>query len=343
MECNDLISVIVPIYNVAPFLQRCVDSICVQTYPHLEIILVDDGSTDGSGALCDTYTKKDPRIRVIHREQSGPCGARNAGVKIANGQYLLFVDSDDFVHPEICQRLLDVLQKQSAQMVRCIFSSFSDWENADLPTEVGDSGFQLYSAAEAMTDFICTPYSEHKAFPPVIWGTLYEKNLFDTVSFPDGLVYEEGFVLPKIILQCERLAVLNTELYGYYENPSGINISCSLTQKLKSRDDWKQIYHLITPIYPELKKPAATHWVKKYIQLFEWILQDPASDPDCFYRSAIIQTLRKNQDALDPLLASDLQKKFRVLLEGEDAYIAFLKRTEFKNKVRGKLQLLLHK
>lgn len=342
MACNDLISIIVPVYNVAPFLQRCVDSICAQTYPHLEIILVDDGSTDGCGEICDRYAESDNRILVLHQENLGPCAARNTGLKTATGQYVLFVDSDDFIHPEICRRLYGALTEQSAQMARCVFASFSDWETARLPIPIEDSSFKIYTAEEAIQDFICTPYAEHKAFPPVVWGSLYKRSLFDSVSFPNGLVYEEGFVLPQIIMQCERLVVLNATLYGYYMNPSGINISASLMQKLDSRDDWKQIYELIAPVYPALKQPAAKHWVKKYIRLFERVLQNPSVDPDRFYRNSILRTLQQNQAELDSLLPTDLQKKFRVLSEGEEAYVAYLKRTELLNKVRGKLRMFLH-
>ena len=116
---EDLISVIVPIYNVEKYINRCIDSIIEQTYTNLEIILVDDGSTDNSGSICDEYAKKDNRIKVIHKENGGVSSARNVGLDTAIGQYITFVDSDDYIEKKYCEILLKTLKKQKADCVAC--------------------------------------------------------------------------------------------------------------------------------------------------------------------------------------------------------------------------------
>ena len=117
MEQNPLISVIVPVYNVAAWLPRCVDSVLTQTYQNLEILLIDDGSTDASGEICDAYAEKDPRIRVIHKKNGGLSSARNAGLDVSNGQYIGFVDSDDWIEPEMYEKMLALMECNEAQLV----------------------------------------------------------------------------------------------------------------------------------------------------------------------------------------------------------------------------------
>lgn len=114
-----LISIIVPVYNVEPYLAECIDSLVNQTYPHLEILLVDDGSTDGSGQICDDYAQKDARIKVIHKKNGGNTSARKAGLRVATGAYVQFVDSDDWVEPDMCESLMALAQEHGADVVRC--------------------------------------------------------------------------------------------------------------------------------------------------------------------------------------------------------------------------------
>ena len=117
MDPKPMISVIVPVYNVESYLARCVDSILTQTYQNLEVILVDDGSKDNSGVICDDYARRDSRVNVIHKENGGLSSARNAGIEAAGGEYLAFVDSDDWIEPDAYERLLSAMQKHAAKLV----------------------------------------------------------------------------------------------------------------------------------------------------------------------------------------------------------------------------------
>ena len=117
MEHNPLISVIVPVYNVAEYLSRCVDSILAQSYGNLQIILVNDGSSDDSGRICEEYAKKDTRIQVIHQKNGGLSSARNAGLDVSSGQYVGFVDSDDWIEPEMYEEMLALMERNAAQLV----------------------------------------------------------------------------------------------------------------------------------------------------------------------------------------------------------------------------------
>ena len=128
----DLISVIVPVYNVEKYLNRCVDSIINQTYSNLEIILINDGSTDTSGKICDEYKKRDNRIHVIHQKNGGLSAARNAGIVIANGNYFIFVDSDDLIHPQCIEILYKVIKNDCSDIVIGNYEKFDDFNKIDL-------------------------------------------------------------------------------------------------------------------------------------------------------------------------------------------------------------------
>jgi glycosyltransferase involved in cell wall biosynthesis len=158
MEQTPLVSVIVPIYNVEPYLRRCVDSICQQTYENLQIILVDDGSPDSCGTICDEYTITDSRVMVIHQKNEGLSGARNNGLLFAKGEYVAFVDSDDWLHPELYATLMHMIVQHDLDMARCAaIGTDGREEDAILPAKgvantilTGERIFKLY-----FTEFLC--------------------------------------------------------------------------------------------------------------------------------------------------------------------------------------------
>ncbi len=205
------ISIVVPVYKVENLLARCVDSILNQTFQDFELILVDDGSPDGSGIICDSYARTESRIRVIHKENGGLSSARNAGIEIARGEYLCFVDSDDLIHPQMLELLRNALLEHAADIASTRYISFS---TETVPFE---STGNIHSSLLLRQDFIDNLYPENfERIGISAWGKLYRRELFDKLRYPEGKIYEDLHIYLSLLQQCQRIAVLDQPLYYYY-------------------------------------------------------------------------------------------------------------------------------
>lgn len=283
------ISVIVPVYNVEDYLQECIDSILGQTYKNLEIILVDDGSTDNSSKICDIYEKKDNRIKVIHKENGGVSSSRNEGLKHVTGDYIGFVDSDDFIDNRMYEKLYNKIKEYDADIIKCNFVSVKEGHMLETKS-TGKS--KLYNREEAMLNYMKEPYKYNKHFKVVLWDALYKKELFDNVEFPNGLLYEDGYVTPKVILKSRRLVHLDESLYYYRTNNQGI-MSKGITQEsLKSLDDWKEIHLLVKNKIPSCSSISAEKWLRKYITIYNILLDRKDLDSDGYYKNYIVEQLK---------------------------------------------------
>ena len=224
MENSPLVSVIVPVYNVQDYLPRCIDSILTQSYQNLEIILVDDGSKDQSGAICDAYAGRESRIRVIHKKNGGLSSARNAGIEAARGDYLAFVDSDDWIEQDAYACLLAALQKYDAKLA-C--GGRYDVDGATLHKKVG-----LCPQKEE-----CIP-AEEMAGRIFVWAgcdssacdKLYHRSLWENFRYPEGMVCEDVPVTYRIVLQAERVVMCPKPIYNYFHRPGSITTS-SVSEK----------------------------------------------------------------------------------------------------------------
>ena len=213
-----MISVIVPVYKVEKYIHRCVDSILGQTFRDFELILVDDGSPDNCGAICDEYAVKDRRIQVIHRENGGLSAARNAGIDWAftnsNSEWLTFIDSDDWVHPEYLERLLNAALENHVAVSVCGY--------------VTTGGEEPDITASEMTPQIWAPedfYVEHNVNAIVAWGKLYCKDCFETVRYPVGRIHEDEYVTHEFLFREKKITVIAAPMYFYFENTTGITQS----------------------------------------------------------------------------------------------------------------------
>ena len=212
MNNNPLITVIVPIYNVEVYLRKCLDSILAQTYKNLEIILVDDGSPDGCPAICDEYAEIDKRIQVIHKENGGLSDARNAGVEIAMGDYIGFVDSDDWIMPDMYEYLLEGLCGYMADIAYCGFVNVhSTW--AEYPNNQTD---KVYTKETALNELF---FDRLKNFA---WNKLYKAELWQNVRFPVGRNFEDILTMYKLFEQSKRIAILKEPKYYYLIRSDGI-------------------------------------------------------------------------------------------------------------------------
>ena len=206
-----LVSVIIPVYKVEPYLRECVDSVLSQTYTNIEIILVDDGSSDGCPAICDEYAAKDSRVRVIHKENGGLSDARNAGMKIASAEWWTFVDSDDVIHPQMIEMLMKLLLADDLKISAGGFTYFS---------EVAELRFSEYHTGKVqklrLKDYICTDLWM------TAWGKIYNRSLFSDIEYPKGRLHEDEFVTYKLIYKANEIAVLPIPLYMYRQRGNSI-------------------------------------------------------------------------------------------------------------------------
>ena len=203
-----LISVIVPIYNVEKYLNRCIESIVNQTYKNLEIILVDDGSPDNCPQICDQWKEKDNRIKVIHKENGGLSDARNAGLDIAQGEYIAFVDSDDYIHVRMYETLINVLLEKDCDIVQCDFSKVTDGQHIN--DDPLDYKIKEYNVKEALYSLI-----NENPLKQVVWNKLYKKYIFDTLKFEVGKLNEDDFFTYQAFDKCKKICSINVSLYYY--------------------------------------------------------------------------------------------------------------------------------
>lgn len=228
----ELISVIVPIYNVEKYLSKCIDSILEQSYRNLEIILVDDGSTDASGRICDVYLGKDQRIQVIHKANGGLSDARNAGIDVANGEYFAFVDADDFISSSMFERLLYIIKEEKADVALCGFQSLDE------------TGKCIPRMTSTVLENGCydRDYIFRKSFGIdgwnfiVAWNKLYPRRLFDSIRFYKGKLHEDEFIFHHIISQCQKIAVIEEKLYYYLQRCNSITMKAYNISRLDATE-----------------------------------------------------------------------------------------------------------
>ncbi len=230
---NKLVSVIIPVYNTEKYLSECVESVACQTYTNLEIILVDDGSTDSCPALCDGLSGKDGRITVIHKENGGLSSARNAGIAAARGEYVSFIDSDDVISPFFAERLLTAAEKYGADFAACLFKRFED----TVPEiSEGEREPELLSRSEAFGCF----FSGRNVDMVIAPNKLYRRSLFDGIKYPEGRLHEDEAVIHHLIGAAEKIAWLDEPHYFYRVTPSSIttkSFSLARLDEAKAKED----------------------------------------------------------------------------------------------------------
>lgn len=262
-----LISVIVPVYNVQDYVAKCVESITNQTYSNLEIILVDDGSTDKSGIICDEIAKEDKRIRVIHKNNGGLSDARNRGLDVATGEYIAFVDSDDYINKNMYEILMRNLRKDKADISMCGYKMVKDYTNSDDKAE-----YDLYANCKVNANNIeSIVYKSKKEklnciFPSkirfiVMWNKIYSKNIWKSIRFPKGEVYEDEQLFYKIIYNCKRITVCEEKMYNYVQRDNSIT-SNNITMKIKYKIDAyeNKYYYFLRKGEYEASKSALFEW-----------------------------------------------------------------------------------
>lgn len=229
------ISVIVAAYNVEKYLKQCLDSILNQIYPAFEIIIVDDGSTDNTGLICDQYASENPQIKVIHQKNQGVSAARNAALECAQGEYISIIDSDDYLKPNMYERLIQSIIQNDADLIVCNYDKVSEDGN----TIIMDKKYardECVSSREALKWLDIEHYWTYVS----VWNKLYKQELFKDIRFPVGKKFEDNYIIHRLIMKCSKVASISDSLYCYRDNPT--SIMRTLKYKMDRIDDFDAAY-----------------------------------------------------------------------------------------------------
>lgn len=265
----EAISVIVPVYNVEQYLRQCLDSIINQTYRNLEIILVDDGSTDNSGAICDEYAQIDDRVKVIHKENGGLSSARNAGLDVctSGGDYVAFVDSDDWLELDMYEKLYNKMIEYQADIVNCGFYR----EYKEYREKFAVSEECVYQGANLVEQ---SYYSKHVCYQ--VWFKLYRRTCFDTVRFPVGKNYEDMAIFFFVFEKARKVLIIPDALYHYRQRASSIMFESFSEKQLDIIYICKEHLIYVSNNYPEIIDMAK----RKLISVEKYVLNSILSSKD---------------------------------------------------------------
>ncbi|MFQ7311614.1 MAG: glycosyltransferase [Sellimonas sp.] len=240
----EVISVIVPVFNVESFLNQCISSIVRQEYRDLEIILVDDGSTDRSPQICDEWAKKDKRIKVIHTQNGGGGKARNIALDIARGEFIGFVDSDDYIASDFYKHLLKLITNET-DIAECSYLE-TDGDNAQFANP-NNCMIMKYTAVEAMKENI-----EDRFFRQLIWNKLYRRSVIDDIKFPEGKKIDDEYWTYQVIGNARELIRSNAKLYAYRQQENSVMHSLKPDNRLQALEAKTKRHDYICYHFPEL-------------------------------------------------------------------------------------------
>ena len=263
-----LISVIVPVYKVEDYLDQCVQSISRQTYSNLEIILVDDGSPDKCPKMCEEWAARDSRIKVLHKQNGGLSSARNAGLDICSGEFIAFVDSDDWLKEEMYQILYDTIERENADICACnIIRCYQDKE------AIWGTRMYMSGGPDKMLDML---YSD-SGFPVASWNKLYKRKLWENFRFPEGKLCEDAFTTYLLLDKANKIVQIPDALYCYRIRPESIMTSSFSQKSMDEEEAWRKNWEFVRIHYPRLEKKAYTCYLQSVNILIHRIKKEQRS------------------------------------------------------------------
>ncbi|MGM0215625.1 glycosyltransferase family 2 protein [Enterococcus sp. AZ109] len=278
------ISIIVPVYNVEKYLHKCVDSILEQTFTDFELILVDDGSPDGSGAICDEYAKKDARVKVIHKENGGLSDARNAGIDIAQGKYLGFIDSDDYIEKDMYELLYNNIINENADLSIC--GVYHVYDNKEIIEN--KKQYMVLDRDETMVlIFHGNLISDHA------WNKLYTKKIFNETRYPVGKYHEDSFTIVSILDKCKKVVVDTSQEYYYYHRTGSITSQKFSKKHLEYIEAWEENEKRVTGRSKEIDEAAHQRVCFAYFLVLDKILNSNV-EKEINETEEIVMYLKKN-------------------------------------------------
>lgn len=264
-----LVSIIIPVFQVENYLDKCIQSVVNQTYHNLEIILIDDGSVDHCPEICDNWRKKDTRIRVIHKKNGGLSDARNVGLHAARGYYIAFVDSDDWIDSRFIEYLYVAIQQTNADIAACDVLKVNDGEEPE-PQNVKDTSFKLEIATskEAINDIL-----NDRRFRAVAWNKLYKSEILEGEQFEVGRLHEDEFFSYRLYDKAKSLVYIDIPLYNYRQRTGSIMASFSL-KHLDALDAYLGRIKLLESRYPDLVRKDKVNFCIACINLYRKVSKD---------------------------------------------------------------------
>lgn len=268
-----LISIVVAIYNVEMYLDRCIESVIGQTYKNIEIILVDDGSTDSCPKICDAYKENDKRIIVIHQKNKGLSGARNAGIDMASGEYIGFVDSDDYLHESMYEKLIENAIATEAEISMCCYKRFSG--KVCKAEDMGKSKVTAYTAYEILEMM----YGWDGEIYTVAWNKLYQRKVIADIRYPIRKINEDEFTTYRIIGNAKKIVCTDEVLYYYFLHNKSItgNFSYLLNEDIYEAFDERKVY-FNERNYIKLAKLLEKQYLDRIIVRYKKALEFPTKD-----------------------------------------------------------------
>lgn len=277
MQSKEMVSIIIPVYNVEKYIVECLESVVNQTYENLEIILVNDGSTDNSKEICLEYAQRDQRIKLYSKENGGLSSARNYGLSKVTGNYVFFLDSDDYLVTDTIENLLNMLINTNADVSSVRLATTT------CELEIGIvSNYEIVNAEKAL-EFIFT----EKKMTTSVSGKLYKVKLWDKILFPTGKIFEDYATLYKVINKCQVITLSQKSKYYYRPNDTGITGASFTERKLDYFDVTEDVIHFVSDNYPELLKFVDMRTTRYAISIFKDMSR-------CnYYNDEVIRIIRK--------------------------------------------------
>jgi len=260
------ITVIIPVYNVAEYLSDCIDSILSSTYKDIEVILIDDGSTDISGEICNSYEKKDHRIRVFHKKNEGVSSARNIGLEYASGKYVNFVDADDFVHPQMLEILLDIIQKSQCDVAICDYSCTNNRYHATFFDMYEDNlSYSVLYPEQALCGLFGSFNSD--TIYQLSYNKLYKRKIMDSISFDDYKKSEDTLFNCRVFSKINGMAVVHAPLYYWYQRESSVTHQFFSMADIQTAEVYSHCLSSIPTVYSLAKNKCLEKMVKYLLNM----------------------------------------------------------------------------
>ena len=316
MDENRLISVIVPIYNVEKYLDRCLTSIINQSYKHLEIILVDDGSIDNSGVICDKYKGLDDRVIVIHQKNEGQSLARRRALDIAKGDYITFVDSDDIINIDLFKILMQSLVNNNTDLSICSYIKFNDINENEI-IELSRINNQTNKTKIVCVDnqYALNQCLQTKKYTVSLWEKLYKKEILKNIGFPQGSEMEDWAVIVDTMIKCKKVALVDQKLYYYYQRINSTMHGAFKDKDLLLDNIFIRNLNMVDTYFPMLHNQAKTNITSNYFYVLDKMIKSNAMKK---YKNEFDTIVNKLQNEKDFILFKSkhrlIRKLFYILL-----------------------------
>lgn len=247
------VSVVIPVYNVEKYLPECLDSVIDQTYKNLQIIIVDDGSTDSSGKICDEYAEKDNRIIVVHQKNAGAGAAKNTGLELIDGEYFSIIDSDDYIELDMYEKMINSLEKYNADIVQCLFRNVFVNDSFDRKYKIKSNYPKVLTSKNFLKEYL---YDWKYA---IFWNKLFKSSLLKEIRFPVGRKIDDEFFTYKLVCNAKKVVNIDNILYNYRMRKTSVMNENDTDRLIYDRIDcFIERYNYVSDIYPSLKKKYLT-------------------------------------------------------------------------------------